>query len=310
VTGPGGREPRPVKVHATHHRPWRPPTGRVHPREVAPTVTQVWAASPAGRCGGPVVEPSGMDTLPRLPPMPPTDRLRLTGLLLAALERAFGDGVVAVILKGSALKGDFVPHYSDFDLHAFVRGGLLGPRTPDLAHALGLQEALGAIDPEAFAVSQIQLYLLGAGSYPPDWIPPIPDTYAVVHGALPPDLPVPDPAAAVAAARTFLGEVRRTADAFLGRIADKPDGQLARYIRSFGTDLKPLAYHAAVLRGADPLGVWRLPLREVLPPAPALHRYFAEVWEWAAVRRDPARLRRLVATAYRAVLEVCAIIGT
>lgn len=59
---------------------------------------------------------------------------------------------------------------------------------------------------------------------------------------------------------------------------------------------------------AGPLEVWTRPLGEVLPPSPALGRYFAEVWQWQDVRRDPARLRALFRTEYTAVGEVSALL--
>jgi predicted nucleotidyltransferase len=237
--------------------------------------------------------------------MPPADRERLTRRTLDAVRHAFGPAIVAATLHGSAWKGDFIPHYSDFDLHVFVREGLSGPRTPDLDHALALQEAVGGIRPADFAVSQIQIHLIDAAHYPPEWTPPVPGTFAVVQGALPADFPVPSPEGVRAAARAFFGSVRHDADTMLARIADKWDGRLAAYVRLFGTSLKPLAYYGAISLGADPLDVWIRPLGEILPPWPTLRRYFEDVWRWEEVRHDPARLRALVRTAYAAVGEAC-----
>lgn len=250
-----------------------------------------------------------MSDLPPLPPMPAADRERLTGLVLGALDGAFGHALAAVIVKGSALHGDFVPHYSDFDVHAFVTAGLSGPRTPDIDHALALQRLLAPIDATAFAVAYIQLYTVAAHGYPADWVPPVPGTYAIVRGQAPDALRAPDAATLRAAARAFFERVRLDADACLGRIADAPAAGLAQEVRRFATLLKPLAHHAAILRGADPLRAWTLPLGEILPPSPALLATFQEIRRWPEVRGDPKRLRALFRLAYTSVAEVCSLVA-
>lgn len=246
--------------------------------------------------------------------MPERDRAALAGLLLAAGLEVFGDGLVTAILKGSAVKGDFVPGYSDFDMHLFLRSSvvpMVDGRTPALDRALAFQAAMGGLDPEAFGVSTIQVYFLDGPNYPSDRTPPIPGTYELVYGSLPPDLPQPQPDEIVTKARSFFPWARREAQAFIGRIADKPDSRLASYVRLFGTSVKPAVYHAAILRGEPPLEVWRRSVADVLPvvdpwcPSGSLDAFFAGVWRWSEVRHDPARLRALFRSGYCGLMEIC-----
>jgi len=249
--------------------------------------------------------------------MPQPQRGRLTALLLEALRAALGAGATrAVLLKGSALKGDFFPGWSDFDLHVVVETGrvaMLGGRMPDLEPALALQAALGAIRPQDFGVSQIQLFLLDPGRYPPEWTPPVPGTFAVVQGALPPEFPLPDAGRVAAAARAFLSTLPGEADGFLARVCDKPDAALPGTVRAFGSLVKPAVHHAAVLLGGEPLAAWRGRLRDLLAlvePAlrleGALTGFYAEVGAWDEVRRDPARLRSLFRTGHGALHALAA----
>ncbi len=246
--------------------------------------------------------------LPDLPPMPDDQRASLTALLLAALTETFGPALQAAVVKGSAYKGGFIPGFSDFDLHAYLRSSLvpmLDPRTPSLDFALALQSAIGKIDVKPFGAGEAQVYLIDAEHYPDDWTPPLPGTYELVFGELPSGLPKPDRGRLASEARAYFPAVLRGAFAIIGRVLDKGDSSLPPLVRLLGTYLKPAPYHAAILDGADPLVVWTRPFPELLAsvepawdPARGVTRYFFEAYRWNQVRQDPARLRAMFKAGY------------
>ncbi len=238
-----------------------------------------------------------MSDLPPLPPMPAADREHLTDRVLGALDSAFPGVVQGVMLHGAALRGDF------------VTDGLTEPRTPDLEHALALPRALAAIDATPFAVAHIQPYTVRAHA-----------TRSVGFRR------------SQGPARSSMGRRRtgcasrmprrsrrrpvhpasghgQTPTAIWGGLRTPwPPVWREGCVASRGS-LKPLAYNAAILLGADPLRARTLPLGEVLPPSPALLAAFREIRRWGEVRGDPERLRALFRLAHTAVGEVCALAG-
>lgn len=179
---------------------------------------------------------------PPLPPMPEPARGELTARLLQNILDVFGGGVVAVLGKGSCFKGDFLPGYSDFDLHVFLdpaRAPMLGPRAPALDRTVAFQRAIGPIRAEDYGAGALQISFVDAVDYPDDWTPPLPGTFTVLHGALPDSLPEPPPEAIRAQALAFFPRLRRDLRAHLHRIADKPDTRLAGAVRLLGTSVKP-----------------------------------------------------------------------
>lgn len=248
------------------------------------------------------------------PPMPEDDRDRLTTLMVDRIRAVFADGVLGVALQGSALKGDFVPGYSDFDLHVFVRSdrvAMLDSRTPHMELGLAFQAAIGDVDAVQFGCSSIQIFFVDALNYPADWAPPVPGSTLLVYGELP-NLPVLEADEMRRRAAAVVARAPRAANQMVGRILDKPDVKLAPYVRLFGATLKPAVYAAATLQGAPPLEVWTWPLARVLPlvepvwcSSGGLTAFFAEVWRWEEVRQDPARLREMFRVGYGAIHELC-----
>ncbi|MHB0884953.1 MAG: hypothetical protein ACYC6V_05040 [Bacillota bacterium] len=246
--------------------------------------------------------------LPDLPPMAAEPRVHLTALFLAALTETFGPALQAAVVKGSAYKGGFIPGFSDFDLHAYLRssvGPMLDHRTPSLDLALAFQAAIGQIDVKPFGPGDAQVYLIDADHYPDDWTPPLPGTYELVYGELPAGLPKPTRERLISEAQAYFPPVLRGAFALIGRLLDKRDSSLPPLVRLLGTYLKPAPYHAAILDGADPLVVWTRPLPEVLAaveptwdPSRRLTRYFLEAYRWTEVRQDPSRLRAMFKVGY------------
>lgn len=61
----------------------------------------------------------------RTSPMAPELVNDLSAQMLDIAQDVFRGDLTAMIVKGSAIKGDFIPHYSDFDVHIFARDGLV-----------------------------------------------------------------------------------------------------------------------------------------------------------------------------------------
>lgn len=250
-----------------------------------------------------------------LPPMPSKARNELAERVVQAAKLTFGEGLLAAIGKGSAFKGDFVPFYSDFDVHLFIDGTtvqMLDARTPALKVALAFQRAIGAIEPEAYGVNSVQAYVVDAERYPKDWTPPLPGTYRVLHETYPKSLTVPTSEELIAKSRAFFPWIRTTIPGLIGRIVDKPDSGLAPYVRYLGTSLKPAVYHAATLQGADPVAVWAQPLARVVgmvgdsEAEAAFTYFFGEVQHWEGVRKDAEQLRTMFEVGAKGLEQLCA----
>jgi hypothetical protein len=60
--------------------------------------------------------------------------------ILPALRTVFGVHLRAAIVKGSVIKGDFIPFYSDLDIHVFLESAaLLDGATPRADSASNLR---------------------------------------------------------------------------------------------------------------------------------------------------------------------------
>ena len=234
--------------------------------------------------------------------------------VVASCREAFGDALRCVILKGSALKGDFLFGYSDLDIHAFVDpDALVGDRTPTLDHALRFQEAIGDMAPRDAGASQFQVYFLRADRPPEDWTPAVPGSYAVVYGEPPPALTNWRDADFVGQAVRNLAGIPGEVLMLTGRILDKPDTSLAAYVRLAGTFVKGRAYSAAIRASGDPeraLGMRTTELFRYLesrdPSLAAVRRFFDFAASWERVERDPPYAR----DAFRAAIAALETLGT
>lgn len=243
--------------------------------------------------------------------MDSTRRDALCARMIEAARAAFGEHLRGAILKGSALKGDFIEGYSDLDVHLFVDAAAMrGVDVPALDRALAFQKLFGSVEPRDYGVNSCQLFFVTWGRYPAGWVRPIPGAYEVIYGALPPGFTDLDPADYVRGAHDWLDASPRWIDTLLGRFVDKPDRTVADLIRLAGTILKPVPYCAAVILHGDPFRIWRLPLAEVLPlvaaeisPSGSLGAFFARVQEWPAIEGDPDQLRELFRLALTALQE-------
>jgi len=241
------------------------------------------------------------------------DRLdELVGHVLQAARTAFGPHLRAGILKGSAYKGDFFPGYSDLDVHLFIADEVMrSSRVPETSYALAFQEQFGTVRPEDYGISQCQIYFITWSHYPYDWVRPIPGTYRLIYGELPPGFDEVDVEEHRRNAERYLLQLDGLASWLIGGFVDKPDDGLWRYVRLLGTFLKPLPYQILIVQGGDPAEVWRRRLAGVLAevepvacPSRRISAFFEAVRDWEAIYGQPDQARRLLRIGLEAVDEV------
>lgn len=245
------------------------------------------------------------------PPMDPELVDELSGRMHAIAQEVFADAMTGMIAKGSAIKGDFIPDYSDFDVHIFARDEVMrAPLVPHASIAIPFQERFSAIDIGRYRVSQIQVMVISASEHPPDWVPAMPGAYRLISGSLPDGLPEITDDLLRQHARDGLVRWSGWVDTVLARIIDKSDGQLADNVRLTGTIMKAALYEAAIVLGDTPTHTWRRPLTDVLAmvepdrlPDRQATRFFEHAWRWADVRQDGSVLRTMLADGI-SVLEV------
>lgn len=224
----------------------------------------------------------------------------LSRLITDATEATLGNALVAIIVKGSAINGDFYPYYSDFDMHVYVEpGAMRGPRSlrPDLTFRF--QAAIGGIDPASYAVSQVQVIFLNAETVPPGWTPSLPGTYRTIYGTPPGPYPIDD-ALLIARAADGLRRLDSIVDSLLESLVDKPDHRLGQTVRLIGIYLKPALRQAATVLGAPTVDVWLWPNDQVLAliepaiiPDHSATRFFAFARRWPDVAHDRDALREM-----------------
>lgn len=238
--------------------------------------------------------------------LPPELRESLSAVVRAC-RNVFGAHLQCVIVKGSAVKGDFLRGYSDLDVHAFVDPEvLMSDRAPKLEYAMRFQEAIGTLEPRDAGASQFQVYVLPADRPLEDWAPAVPGSYEVVYGGMP---------AALANWQDFdyegrakRGLVRIPGDVrmLIERTLDKPNRSLPTYVRLAGSFVKGHAYSAAILASGDARRALKMRTSELFrllegadPSLNAVRRFFVFAEAWDRVEQDPAYARE----AYRAAIE-------
>ncbi|MCL6650362.1 MAG: hypothetical protein K6U89_18830, partial [Chloroflexi bacterium] len=208
---------------------------------------------------GPVDHPGALPRRGRDDPMPAAVRERAARVLLDAAFAALGpDPVEAALVKGSAVKGDSVPGYSDFDFHLFVQSDrvpTLGGLRPAPGPALAFQKAIGGLDPAGYGVSSFRVHFVDSGKYPAEWLPPLPGTCEIVYGNPPVGLPVPGPRDIIREAGRFFGSAPQALAVVVERVLDKPDGRLPALVRELQkyvvTDFSPGEMLDLVRRAPD-----------------------------------------------------------
>jgi len=95
-------------------------------------------------------------------------------LVVASSRKAFGEDLVCITLKGSALRGDFIQDFSDFDFDVFLKPEVMdNGRFPKIENAIEFHKSFGKIQPEDYRVSEFQIHFVNSEGYPSDWAPPV-----------------------------------------------------------------------------------------------------------------------------------------
>lgn len=211
-----------------------------------------------------------------------------------------------MIVKGSAVKGDYFPGYSDLDVHAFVgHDVLMSDRAPMLEYAMRFQEAIGGLEPRDARASQFQVYFLPEDRPPEDWTPAVPGSYAIVYGEPPPALTNWRDFDYQGRAEMSLAHIPSDVRMLIERTLDKPNRALPAYVRLAGTFVKGHAYSAAILASGDAQQALTMRTPDLLqflentdPSLSSVRRFFEFATTWDLVERDPTYAR----DAYRAAI--------
>lgn len=237
--------------------------------------------------------------------MDPAKQAAALARIQEAARKAFGRGVRSIVLKGSARRADFIPGYSDLDVHIYVAPLFLrGDRVPELEPALAFQREIGPLDPAEYGVHSFQIYFVNARHYPEDWTKPLPRTYDLVYGT-----PIDDQeprARRVQRAHDTLRESARQVPVLVGRFVDKPDAALPSLVRLAGIYLKGAILSAAIVVTGDPEvesgrtvdGLVEVVREGGVDVAP-LVAFLAAVRGWETLRQDPEGCRQ----AFRHAIE-------
>lgn len=240
-------------------------------------------------------------------PMDPEKKAEAVARIQEAARVAFGRGLRTILVHGSALTEDFVPGYSDLDVHIYVSPVFLrADRVPELEPAVDFQRALGALDPREYGVHAFQLIFLDAEQFPADWQKPLPGSYEVVYGG-----PVDDRAPLgerLRVAHAQLEGYRDHAASLVSKFVDKPDVALPRMVRLAGTFLKGAIHSAALVATGRPGALTGRGLDELLETVreagadtSGASAFFEAVREWDRLREDPEGCRRAFTNAIRAM---------
>lgn len=229
--------------------------------------------------------------------------------IVKACKGIFGEYLLCVILKGSGQNHDFVPDYSDIDIHAYVEPRVLEERkSPKLEYVIRFQEAIGRLDPKKAGVSQFQVYFLPADRRIEGWNPPVPGTYEILHGAPVPAMQMTSLHEYLEQEWRYLSEARRDRLDLLGKFVDKPNSSISGLVRLTGTCLKGLLYAFSCVLTKDPGRAFSLTLDQMLSYAceqsqelSHARSFFDAITNWGEIEKDPRKAREAFALGIRAL---------
>jgi hypothetical protein len=171
----------------------------------------------------------------------------LVRLVTQALQATFGSRLQAVLVAGSVAKDDWIPFWSDLDIHVFIENlassGLLLVDT-----VLG-QQSLGKIDRATYQIADLQIRLFDGGGYPPRFARPWPGTAKAIWGTPPAearDLPELK-AVYLARAEVGLDRLRQTLPAVSESWLGSRDEDLAAVVYRLGSILKDALFSAGIV---------------------------------------------------------------
>ena len=246
--------------------------------------------------------------------IPPSQKLidEASDLVVSACKKAFGGSLECVTLKGSAVKGDFIPGYSDFDFHVFLNSKVMeSERIPKINYALRFQKAFGHVNPKNYGVSQFQIYFIDSQRYPADWTPSVEGTFKVVWGKMPFATKEADNQGYIRQANESLKTVWDTRRNLVGRFVDKPDTQISSFVRLLGTFLKGYMYSVLVLLADNPKVGLRLPLdKMVVQVEKGINSkghftiFFDKIFDWTTIQQNSDKARETLKEGIKALEEI------
>ena len=190
----------------------------------------------------------------------------ITGLreeFVEVCRSVFGESLVAIINKGSTVKGGFIPGLSDMDLHVYLKDdAFVYSDFLKLELGLSLQERMDEL---------IRKYDIGGGpiqviminvSKPRDWSGPLPGTYLVLYGDGCPE-PPPEAEEMLEYDRANLQD-SHYGYGLVNSLADKTNDALTGYVRRLNPAVTPTLYRALSLLTREPLEVWKMTRFQVL----------------------------------------------
>jgi len=255
-----------------------------------------------------------MEWTVRFDPPSPETLNRAVGLVVSACRTAFAQNLVCVTLKGSAVKGDFIPGYSDFDFHVFLKPEVMdGEDVPKAKYAVQFQRAFGQVDPADFEVSQFQIYFINSEKYPEDWAPPIKETYRILWGSLPETAKELDDDAYIRFAEQHLSlsSIEYSRRSNVAKFVDKPDTQIAHNVRLVGATLKNYMYSISILLTKEPKAAFKLELDKMITMVEKgigseghFSNFFEYVSDWDRVRQDHDYARKAFTEGIKALDEI------
>lgn len=239
---------------------------------------------------------------------------RAEDLVVSACKAVFGPCLLCVTLKGSAVKGDFILGYSDFDFHVFLKPNVMdGESAPKAEYGIRFQRAFGHVDPEEFGVSQFQIYFINSEKYPEDWAPPVEGTYRILWGSLPETAKELDDSAYLRVAEQHLSmsSIEYSRRSNVARFVDKPDTRIAYNVRLVGATLKNFMYSILVLLTRKPKVAFGLDLDKMIDLVEEgigseghLLAFFEYVSDWQRIRQDPEYAREAFEEGVEALDEI------
>ena len=180
-----------------------------------------------------------------------------------ACKSVFGESLVAVINKGSTVKGGFIPGLSDVDLHVYLKNdAFIYSDFLKLELGLSMQEKIDElIRKYDFGGGPIQVIMINV-SQQRDWSAPLPGTYLVLYGDGCPEEP-PTVESMLEQDRESLRNPHY-AYGLINSLADKSSDSLAGYVRRINPAVTPTFYRVLSVLTGDPFKVWSMTKFQVL----------------------------------------------
>ncbi len=238
-------------------------------------------------------------------------------LVVSASKKAFADGLECVTLKGSAMKGDFIRGYSDFDFHVFLKPEAMdSEKVPKVEGAIQFQKAFGDVNPEDFEASQFQIYFINSKKYPTDWVPPVEGTYKIFWGILPSAAREKDDSTYLSFAKQSLSSVGYSREKIVERFVDKPNTRVPAIVRLLGATLKGHMYSVSILLTEKPKAVLRLKLDKMIPLVEEgvgskgyFSAFFEHVLNWDLIQQNYDYARESFREGTKALDEIACWLG-